>query len=122
MTDYDSERRRQKALERLGTNNPRCAICGETDPHCLELHHPGGKANTDETVIHCRNCHRKVEIYRNDHPAQIDTPPDLAERAGHFLLGLADVLVLLVEQLRRLGRELIERARSAAGGESGSQL
>src|SRR6516225_9872448 len=81
-----------------------------------------GKANTDETVIHCRNCHRKVEIYRNDHPAQIDTPPDLAERAGHFLLGLADVLVLLVEQLRQLGRELIERARSAAGGESGSQL
>ena len=119
MRDLDSERRRQKALERLGTNNPRCVHCGETDWRCLELHHPGGKAFTEVTIIECRNCHRKLEDDRKDHPRQSGNPPDLIECVGHFLLGLADVFALLIEALRRYGRDLIERANVAATNDAG---
>ena len=111
MKNLNAERRLQKAYERLGTNNPKCVLCGETNPHCLEPHHPGGSAYTDETVIHCRNCHRKLEDGRKDHPDQIGDPPDLIERAGHLLLGFADLFAQLVEIFRRYGRELIERAK-----------
>ena len=114
MRGLESERRLQKAYERLGTNNPRCAICGESDPHCLELHHPGGRAFTDATIILCRNCHRKLEDGRKDHPPQIGNAADLGEHAGHVLLGLADLFAQLVAILRQFGLELIERARGDA--------
>lgn len=111
MKNLDAERRLQKAFERLGTNNPKCVLCGETNPHCLELHHPGGGDYSDETIIQCRNCHRKSEDARKDHPAQIADPPDLVERVGHLLLGLADLFVQLVKILRKSGLELIEREK-----------
>ena len=41
------ERRRQRALERLGSNNPRCVICGCDDPLALELHHVAGRIGGD---------------------------------------------------------------------------
>jgi hypothetical protein len=40
--ELNRERRRQRALERLGTNTPRCVACGHNDPHALELHHIAG--------------------------------------------------------------------------------
>jgi len=111
MRNLDSERRRQKALERLGSNNPRCVACGESDPRCLELHHPGGKTYTADTIIQCRNCHPKLEDGRRDHPGQVGNPPELGERIGHLLLGLADLFVLLVDILRKWGIQLIEHAK-----------
>jgi hypothetical protein len=115
MTNYDSERRRQKALERLGTNNPKCALCPETNPHCLECHHIAGRSFRDDTVILCRNCHRKLSIAQLGHPSQICTPPALEEQAARFLFGLADLLVVLVEQLRRLADELLDQLRRKVG-------
>src|SRR5436190_793925 len=57
VTDYakDSDRRKQKALERLGTNEPRCGDCPETDWRCLECHHVAGRALDGFTVILCAN-------------------------------------------------------------------
>ena len=46
--ELNRERRRQRALERLGTNNPRCPFCGFDNPLALELHHIAGEA-FDET-------------------------------------------------------------------------
>ena len=40
--ELNRERRRQRALERLGTNDPRCVVCGYDDPLALELHHVAG--------------------------------------------------------------------------------
>jgi hypothetical protein len=104
------EARRQKALERLGTDNPRCS-CGETDPHCLELHHIAGQAYGSETIIRCRNCHRKLSNLQKDHPGQQSGPPDLLERIGHFLLGIANLFELLIVKLREFGHALIDQAR-----------
>jgi hypothetical protein len=108
------EARRQAALDRLGTNDPRCVHCGETDWRCLELHHPAGRAYDDFTSIECRNCHRKLSDSPKDYPAKIGDPPSLEERVGHFLLGLADFFLLLVDELRKYGRELIASALGAS--------
>ena len=35
----DKERRKQARLAKLGSNNPICGDCGETDWRCLEAHH-----------------------------------------------------------------------------------
>lgn len=104
------ERRKQKALERLGTNTPVCVLCGETDWRCLELHHIAAQAFDGTPAIVCRNCHRKLSDMQKDHPEQTITPPDPLERIGHFLLGLADLFALLVDKLREFGKDLIARA------------
>jgi hypothetical protein len=44
------EQRKQRRLEKLGTNNPRCGTCGETDDRCLELHHPADHGRDECTV------------------------------------------------------------------------
>ena len=107
-----AEIRRQGALQRLGCDNPCCVRCGEDDPHCLELHHIAGQAYDDTTVILCRNCHRKASDLQRGHPAPIGNDPATIEQIGHFLLGLADLFLLLVAKLHEFGTALIE---SAAG-------
>lgn len=116
-TELNRERRKHAALERLGTNNPKCIYCDEDHWECLELHHVGGKKNDAFTVIICRNCHRRLSDLQKDHPKQDRPPSDLSEAIGRFLLGLADFLVLLIEKLREFGNALIERA-TAVGTES----
>lgn len=119
MNDQERKRetRRQAALDRLGTNDPRCVHCGETDWRCLELHHPAGRAYDDFTSIECRNCHRKLSDSPKDYPPKIGDPPPLPERASHFLFGLADFFLLLAEQLRKFGGELIASALDASADE-----
>ena len=106
--DPEYERRRQAAYRRLGSNDPRCLVCGETDWRCLELHHIAGQAHDDLGGIHCRNCHRKQsEAWMN---AAGPTDPPVMERVGHLLLGLATLLDELVSRLRLYGKELITGA------------
>ncbi len=108
------ERRKQKALERLGTNSPVCVLCEEADWRCLELHHIAGKSFDGALAIACRNCHRKLSDMQKDHPQSASTPPEQLDRIGHFLLGLADLFALLVEKFREIGRDLIVRSRMIA--------
>jgi hypothetical protein len=98
--ELNRERRRQRALERLGTNNPRCPFCGCDNPLALELHHVAGRAFDDAQVPVCRNCHRTLSDWQKDHPASIGGRPNELERIGHALFGLADMFELLVEWLR----------------------
>jgi hypothetical protein len=102
------ERRKQRALERLGSNKPRCVVCGYDDPHALELHHLAGADFDDETVPVCRNCHRRLNDWQKDHPLQRDNPPCDAERMAHFLEGLADLFEMLVKRLREFATKLFE--------------
>lgn len=117
MIDKAKETRKQNRLERLGSNNPACVLCGENDDRALELHHIAGKAYDDELVPVCRNCHRKLSDDQKDHPKQICKPPTNPEIIGHFLLGLADLFALLVEKLREFGNCLIQAAQNIAGAE-----
>lgn len=113
MDDVERKRetRRQRALERLGTDNPFCVICGETDWRVLERHHVAGQEYDDLTVIHCRNCHRKVSDAPKDYrPPAGDAPPPIENRVAQFLRGLADLLELLIKKLREYADELIKAA------------
>ena len=109
--DLAREIRKQRALERLGSNDPHCACCGERDWRCLEFHHVSGRTYGEEGAVVCRNCHRKLSDSQKDHPpALTGAQPPLLERVGHFLLGLADLLEMLVAVMRGYGEQLIEAA------------
>src|SRR4051812_31175250 len=108
--ERERERRKQKALERLGTNNPVCVLCEETDWRCLELHHVAGKEFHGALATVCRNCHRKLSDMQKDHPKPIASQPDPFESLGHFLLGLADLFQLLVAKLREFGEIVFAQA------------
>ena len=98
---FDFEKRKQRALQRLGSVNPQCIICGEADWRCLELHHIGQEGFDALTGIVCRNCHRKASDAQMAHPKPINLiEPMMLERIGHVLLGLADFFELLIEKLR----------------------
>lgn len=109
----NKEARKQRRLERFGTNYPICVICGESDDRCLELHHIAGQAHGDELAIVCRNCHRKLSDEQKDHPK-----PGLErvreQSIGYLLLGLADLFSLLVEAFRKYGEYLIQTAKDAS--------
>lgn len=107
-TDYET--RKQRRLRALGSNEPRCATCGEDRWQALELHHVAGQAHDETTIILCRNCHRVMSDVQRDHPpVQLSVDPRM-EALGRFLLGLADMLRIVVEKLIAFGRELIARA------------
>ena len=83
------EARKQRRLETLGMNEPRCGTCDERDDRVLEAHHVAGRKNDPATVIVCRNCHRKVTDDQEDHPSFDKAADPMLQAIGHFLLGLA---------------------------------
>jgi hypothetical protein len=103
MSKDDYEARKQRALRRLGTDNPICVACGHNQWQCLELHHIAGQKHHDDLSIVCRNCHRFLSDGQRDHPPS--QTPDSA--VGRYLLGLADLFGLIAERLREFGRVLI---------------
>ncbi|MGI8474947.1 MAG: hypothetical protein ACR2OO_01020 [Thermomicrobiales bacterium] len=105
----DRERKKQRALQRLGMDDPRCMTCGEADWRCLERHHIAGRAYDEHTVILCRNCHRKLSDPSGNGDAAADPP--LLERVGRFLLGLAALLLMLAAKFKTFGDELLAAAR-----------
>jgi hypothetical protein len=110
--EMDEEDRRQQRLRRLGTQDPICVACGESDPAVLELHHIAGRKYDDDVSIVCANCHRKLSDKQRDHVPLGRTQSDgQSARIGHYLLGLAALLVLIVETLRKFGTRLIAESK-----------
>jgi hypothetical protein len=109
----DSDDRLEQQFRRLGTRKPVCVGCGESDPFCLELHHVAGRTQHSDTVIVCRNCHRKLSNLQVGH-APLAAPGSLgqSEIVGHYLLGLADLLSMMAMTLTAFGQRLLERARA----------
>jgi hypothetical protein len=104
----DAEDRRQQQLRRLGTLNPRCVTCGESDPRVLEQHHIAGQRHDDDVSIVCTNCHRKLSSEQREHATAGEKPrEDRMTDIGHYLLGLADILTLIADSLRRFGAWLV---------------
>jgi hypothetical protein len=104
----DEEDRRQQRLRRLGTQNPICVPCGETHPAVFEKHHLAGRKHHDDQALVCANCHRKLTDKQRDHvPSARAQPNRQSARIGHYLLGLADLLAMIVNTLRKFGAQLI---------------
>jgi len=106
----DYERRKQSKLHKLGTNNPRCAICGNSDWRVIEEHHPAGRKNDELVVLICANHHRILSYVQKDHKETEPNADELLARIGNFLLGLADMLALILQRLYEFGEALIARA------------
>ena len=104
--DLNRERRRQRAFERLGANNPRCPFCGCDNPLALELHHIAGQTFDDMQVPVCRNCHRRLSDYQKDHSLEQGKSADELEPIRRFMEGLADLFELLVKRLREYAAKL----------------
>ena len=109
----EAERRRQKALTRLGHRNPRCVVCGEDFPKCLEAHHIGGRKHDDATEFVCLNCHQKLSDAQLDHPGAPKREATREERIGYFLLGLADLFEKLIKKLKEFGTYLLAQDHSS---------
>ena len=113
--EFERERRKQRRLEKLGSDVPRCGMCAETDDRTLELHHVAGRKHDAMTAVLCRNCHRKVSDGQRDHPNPIDLADPMLASAGNFLLGLADMLAIIVGKLCEFGHALIDRSAGTEG-------
>ena len=57
---------------------------------------------------------RKKSDDQKDHPEGTSSPPNLFDRIGHFLLGLASVFGLFAEKCLEFGDALIEYAKTFA--------
>ena len=112
------ERRKQRRLEALGTNDPRCGTCGESRWQCIEEHHPSDHGREATTVLECRNCHRVLSDDQKDHPAFNANNEPMLDAIGHFLLGLADMLRMVIQKLYEFGKALIARAAPVVEGDA----
>ena len=115
-TEIAKERRKQRRLENLGSNTPRCGTCGEADDRTLELHHVAGSKHDHTLTVVCRNCHRKLSDDQRDHLPTTSHANEVLARIGNFLLGLADLLRLAVEKLAEFGSMLIGLANESREG------
>ena len=58
--------RLEKRRKELGSDNPRCFYCPESDISCLELDHPvTEELDPGFKRVECRNDHRKLELQRD---------------------------------------------------------
>ena len=115
----DAETRLETAYKRLGTRNPSCVSCAETDARCLELHHMAGRAQHDDLVPVCRNCHRKLSDAQYDR-TETDAAHPTMEMMGNYLMGLADLFRMLAERLAEFGEWLLASASQMASPEVAS--
>lgn len=108
----DHEDRLEQQYRRLGTRQPSCVGCSESDPFCLELHHIGSKKQHEDLSIICRNCHRKLTDQQHDHvpPMTLEPSGELA-KIGRYLLGLCDLLAMVVATLRKFGERLLNESK-----------
>lgn len=110
-TEIARETRKQRRLEILGTQTPRCGTCGFNRWQAIERHHPiDHHRQPDTTVLECRNCHRILSDDQKDHPAPDPGADPLLDNAGNLMLGLADMQRITAEKLYEFGIALIERA------------
>jgi hypothetical protein len=101
------EIRREGHLQRLGSPQPACVVCGYSKPEALtrvsrsllERHHIAGLGD-GPTVWLCRNHHAELSDRQRDWPraAQDRERPDQAKLAA-LLRGLAEFLILLAHEL-----------------------
>lgn len=102
------EDRLELRYRKLKTRKPICVGCGETDPFCLEEHHIAGSRHHQDTVIVCRNCHRKLSNLQLDHvPKMAEERTGQLAKIGHYLLGVSDSHTRTAATLRRFGDLLI---------------
>ena len=106
--ELNRERRRQRALERLGTNNPRCVILRLRRPFGAgAASHRGPTPSMDKLAPVCRNCHRLLSDWQKDHPTSATIRRTIRADRALPSQGLADMFELLVKWLRESRKQAV---------------
>ena len=106
MTTKAQQKRLERAYRRVGTRNPICVCCGESDVHTLEAHHVGERAHHDDVAPVCRNCHRKLTDPQKDR-VEVHASDPSSEMIGRYLCGLADLLLMIAQTVREFGERML---------------
>jgi hypothetical protein len=106
--DNDRERRKQRFLERMGTDHPVCVTCGETEWCTFEGHHIAGRQFDEHVEYFCANCHRLLSESQKYHPKATSKAAGTVECAGHYCLGQADILIPAGRMAEKFGHQLLE--------------
>jgi hypothetical protein len=117
----DDEHRKQSRLHKLGTNSPRCCICGNADWRVIEEHHVAGRKHDNRVVLVCANHHRILTDDQKDHPQPEACADELLAQIGNLILGLVDMLANVLPRLREFGEALIARANEASAEAGGAK-
>ena len=106
-----SARRKAEALEQLGTEQPRCIYCGNTDPLVVRPrrivgHHTFGRDRDSLEVDACLNCHAVAheDLRDADVPMTCEQQPTKFSRA--IFRALAVHFSLLAKACWRFARRM----------------
>jgi len=103
--DKTTYRNTIRKMKRDGKTTLCCIICGEDNPSVIEIHHLYGKANSDEAVPLCMNCHKKITDEQNKFP------PDKRSGAAYAALSAGTFFRLLSERLVKVSHEVVNDGR-----------
>jgi len=100
----------RKMLEESNYPSGVCYICGEDDPRILkEEHHIFGKANSEEKVLLCLNCHSKITQAQNKLPPKVRSN-DASERDKIVvaIVSQGSILEVIGKKQKEFGYRLLE--------------
>ena len=121
LADRTRNRAREaEFLERCraaGFADPRRMVCGETRTWRLELDHLAGQKHDDACAPLCCNCHEDRTFMQRLEIKGGESPTNVFEVIGRWLLGIAEWFELIIEKLYEFAEFLIGLARQGYGGE-----
>jgi hypothetical protein len=109
--DRDRERRKQRRLEEMGTNNPVCIGCGRAVWYSFHGHHIGERQFDSHAEYFCTNCHSDFTEALKSYPKTSCKTPGAVESAGHYCLGLAVIFYPIARMLEDFGCKLVQLAK-----------
>ena len=106
-------RRQAEALEQLGTEQPRCIYCGNTDPlivrrRRIENHHIVGRKSDPMDVPACLNCHAVASEALRDADVPMVCEKEATAFARAIFLALSVHFSLLAKACRRFAKKMEE--------------
>lgn len=115
LANQRRETRMESHLQRLGSPDPTCCLCGYAAPEGLikasrslvEQHHLMGR-HEGPWVYLCRNHHSELTNAQRDHDPRLFSPDrDEKTRLAALLRGLADFFEWLAREFRRRAQEIM---------------
>jgi hypothetical protein len=121
MTPIERELHRASVTNRkerlAGIHNEVCIGCARDLVEGKEDDHIVGRKHGDLVWPLCIDCHRERTELQREEPPPTDTPRNVFEIIGRWLLSVAEYFELMCETFRRFGKFLIELARQGYGAE-----
>jgi hypothetical protein len=108
--ELEYERRKQDRLEKLGTDHPVCTCCGESRWEVFEGHHLAGRKHHGDIALVCLNCHKVLTVAQECRREPGDPDEPFLATVGHYLIGLADMLLMIAKSFAEFGKRLLDMA------------